>query len=167
MMLIVATVSASWGIRRSRRRLRQIIAKYPDREEAKDAQYQRLINFTQQRTDAPAELEEYLKSNPAPERADQAKLLKAEHFYKEQKFAEAAPIYAELRTSNLSPKLRAESAYKLGWCFCPVKGRDAGLEAFGSFVKDFPDSPQIPSASDPARASLTRRARTTMPRLRI
>ena len=48
---------------------RQIIAKYPDREEAKDAQYQRLINFYN--TNAASlltEIDDYLKSNPAPER---------------------------------------------------------------------------------------------------
>src|SRR2546430_14509710 len=92
---------------------RQIIAKYPDREEAKDAAYQRLINIYN--SDPPAllaEVDEFLKSNPTAERADQAKLLKAEALYKQQNYAEAAPIYAELRASQLSPKLRAESAYK-------------------------------------------------------
>lgn len=126
---------------------RQIIAKYPDREEAKDAQYQRLINFYN--SNAPtllAEVDEYLQSNPTPERADQAKLLKAEHFYKEQKFADAAPIYAELRASHLSPKLRAEAAYKLGWCFVQLKDGPQVIEAFGYFVRGFPESPQLPPA---------------------
>jgi TolA-binding protein len=126
---------------------RQIIAKYPDREEAKDAQYQRLINFYN--TNASSlltEIDDYLKSNPAPERADQAKLLKAEYFYKEQKFSEAAPIYAELRASHLSPKLRAEAAYKLGWCYVQLKDGTQIIDAFGYFVKAFPESPQMPSA---------------------
>ena len=126
---------------------KQIIAKYPNREEAKDAQYQRLINFYN--SNAPtllAEIEEYLASSPTPERADQAKLLKAEYFYKEQKFADAAPIYAELRSSHLSPKLRAEAAYKLGWCFIQLKDVPQVVEAFSYFVQGFPDSPQLPSA---------------------
>jgi TolA-binding protein len=91
-------------------------------------------------------VEEYLKSNPTPERADQAKLLKAEHFYKEQKFAEAAPIYSELRASHLSPRLRAEAAYKLAWCFVQLKDGAQVIEAFSYFVKGFPDNPQVPSA---------------------
>ena len=126
---------------------RQIISKYPDREEAKDAQYQRLINFYN--SNAPSllsEIDDYLKSNPTPERADQAKLLKAEHYYKEQKFAEAAPIYAELRASHLSPKLRSEAAYKLGWCYVQLKDGTQIIDAFGYFVKGFPESPQVPSA---------------------
>jgi TolA-binding protein len=125
---------------------RQIIDKYPSKEEAKDAQYQRLINFYT--TNAPTLLEEidsYIASNPTPERADQARLLKAEHFYKEQKFAEAAPIYAELRASQLSPKLRSESAYKLGWCYVQLKDAVNIIDAFDYFVKAFPDSPQMPS----------------------
>jgi TolA-binding protein len=126
---------------------RQIIEKYPAKEEAKDAQYQRLINFYN--TNAPtllSEIDDYINSNPTPERADQAKLLKAEHFYKEQKFAEAAPIYNELRASHLSPNLRSESAYKLGWCFVQLKDNGNVIEAFDYFVKAFPDSPQMPSA---------------------
>ena len=125
---------------------RQIIAKYPSKEEAKDAQYQRLINFYN--TNAPTLLEEidtYIASNPTPERADQAKLLKAEHFYKEQKFADAAPIYAELRASQLSPKLRSEAAYKLGWCYVQLKDGVNIIDAFDYFVKAFPESTQMPS----------------------
>jgi TolA-binding protein len=126
---------------------RQIIDKYPSKEEAKDAQYQRLINFYN--TNAPtllAEIDDYINSNPTPERADQARLLKAEHFYKEQKFADAAPLYADLRASQLSPKLRSEAAYKLGWCYVQLKDGANIIDAFDYFVKAFPESPQMPSA---------------------
>ena len=148
MMLIVGNSHRQLGHTKEADEVyKQIIAKYPSKEEAKDAQYQRLINFYN--TNAPTlltEIDEYLNSDPAPERADQAKLLKAEHFYKEQKFAEAAPIYSELRASHLSPKLRAEAAYKLGWCFVQLKDGSNAIEAFEYFVKAFPDSPQMPSA---------------------
>jgi len=126
---------------------RQIIDKYPSKEEAKDAQYQRLINFYN--TNAPTlltEIDAYIDSNPTPERADQAKLLKAEHFYKEQKFADAATLYADLRASQLSPKLRSEAAYKLGWCYVQLKDGVNIIDAFDYFVKAFPESPQMPSA---------------------
>ncbi|MDP9254021.1 MAG: tetratricopeptide repeat protein, partial [Verrucomicrobiota bacterium] len=58
----------------------------------------------------------------------------------------AAPIYAELRASHLSPKLRAEAAYKLGWCYVQLKDVPQIIEAFGYFLKAFPESPQMPSA---------------------
>jgi TolA-binding protein len=148
MMLIVGNSHRQLGHTKEADEIyRQIIDKYPSKEEAKDAQYQRLINFYN--TNAPtllAEIDEYLNSNPAPERADQAKLLKAEHFYKEQKFADAAPVYSELRASHLSPKLRAEAAYKLGWCYVQLKDGVNIIDAFDYFVKGFPDSPQMPSA---------------------
>jgi TolA-binding protein len=148
MMLIVGNSHRQLGqTKEADEMYQQIIAKYPSKEEAKDAQYQRLINFYN--TNSPnllAEIDEYINSNPAAERADQAKLLKAEHFYKEQKFAEAAPIYTELRASQLSPKLRAEAAYKLGWCYVQLKDGPNITDAFDYFVKAFPESPQMSSA---------------------
>jgi TolA-binding protein len=126
---------------------RQIIAKYPDREEAKDAQYQRLINlYNSNAASLNAEVDAFLVANPSGERADQARLLKAEAFYKTQNFAEAASIYTELRASQLSPKLRAEAAYKLGWCCVQTKNGSGAVEAFSYFLQAFPDNAQVPSA---------------------
>ena len=125
----------------------QIIANYPNHEEAKDARYQRLINVYNSDPNALlAEVDAFLQSNPTAERADQAKLLKAEAFYKQQKFSEAAPIYAELRASQLSPKLRADAAYKLGWCYVQTKDVPGIVEAISYFIQAFPDNPQAPSA---------------------
>src|SRR5881275_1174205 len=125
---------------------RQIIAKYPDREEAKDAAYQRLINiYNSDPSTLLAEAEEFLKTNPTGERGDQVKLLKAEALYKQQNYTEAVPIYAELRASQLSPKLRAESAYKLGLCYVQTKNTSALVEAFTHYLQTFPDNPQVPS----------------------
>src|SRR5438552_2465759 len=125
----------------------EIIAKYPDREEAKDARYQRLINIYNSDTSRlPPEVDEFLASNPTTERADQAKLLKAEALYKQQNYARAAPIYAELRASQLAPKLRAESAYKLGWSYIQMKDIAGMVEAFSYFVQAFPDGPQAAAA---------------------
>ncbi|HEX8489724.1 MAG TPA: tetratricopeptide repeat protein, partial [Chthoniobacterales bacterium] len=148
MMLIVGNSHRQLGQTKEADEIyRQIIAKYPSKEEAKDAQYQRLINFYN--TNSPtllAEIDEYINSNPPAERADQAKLLKAEHFYKAQRFADAAPIYIELRASQLSPKLRAEAAYKLGWCYVQLKDGPNVIDAFDYFVKAFPESAQMASA---------------------
>jgi TolA-binding protein len=126
---------------------RQIIAKYPDREEAKEAVYQRLINIYNSDPSALlAEAEEFLKTSPTGERADQVKLLKAEALYKQQNYTEAVPIYAELRASQLSSKLRAESAYKLGLCYVQTKNTPEIVEAFTYYIQTFPDNPQVPAA---------------------
>jgi TolA-binding protein len=126
---------------------RQLMAKYPDREEAKDAAYQRLINMYNSDPSALlAEVAEFLATNPTDERADQAKLLKAEALYKQQNYTEAASIYGELRASQLSPKLRAESAYKLGLCHVQTKSIPNIIEAFTYYVQTFPDNSQVPAA---------------------
>ena len=126
---------------------RQIIGKYPDREEAKEAAYQRLINiYSSDPAALLAEAEEFLKTNPTGERADQVKLLKAEALYKQQNYTEAVPIYSELRASQLSPKLRAESAYKLGLCYVQTKNSAEIVEAFTYYIQTFPDNLQVPAA---------------------
>src|SRR5213083_186839 len=58
---------------------RQIITKYPDREEARDAAYQRLINvYNSDPSALITQVDEFLTTNPTDERADKARLLKAE-----------------------------------------------------------------------------------------
>ena len=126
---------------------RQIIANYPDREEAKDAAYQRLINvYNSDPSALPAAIDEFLATNPTNDRADEAKLLKAEAFYKQQNYAEAAAIYGELRASELSPTLRAEAAYKLGLCQVQTKNIPGVIEAFTYYMQTFPDGSQAPAA---------------------
>src|SRR5437762_3300151 len=146
-MIALDLVQADKGkIDKAEELYRQIIAKYPDREEAKDAAYQRLINiYNSDPSTLLAEVEEFLKTNPTGERADQVKLLKAEALYKQQNYTEAVPIYAELRASQLSPKLRAESAYKLGLCYVQTKNTSALVEAFTYYLQTFPDNPQVPA----------------------
>jgi TolA-binding protein len=143
-MLFVANSHRQLGhIQEAEATYNEIVDKYPNREEAKDARYQRLINvYNSDPNGLLNEVDEFLKSNPTAERADQAKLLKAEALYKQQKYAEAAPVYAELRASQLSPKLRAETAYKLMLCYLQTKDVPGIVEACGYFVQAFPDNPQ-------------------------
>ncbi len=147
-MLLVANAQRQLGhTQEAEGAYREIIEKFPNREEAKDARYQRLINIYNSDPNAViAEVDEFLKTNPASERADQAKLLKAEALYKQQKFGEAAPFYEELRASQLSPKLRSEAGYKLGWCAVQMKDPARAIDAFSYFIKTFPDDPQTPIA---------------------
>src|SRR5436190_14992469 len=126
---------------------RQIIAKFPDREEAKDAAYERLINvYNSDPSAISGAVDEFLATSPTNERADQAKLLKAEALYKQQNYNDAALIYGELRGSQLSARLRAEAAYKLGLCHVQTKNDPGVIEAFTYYVQTFPDSPEMPAA---------------------
>ncbi len=72
--------------------------------------------------------------------------MKAEALYRQGNFAEAAPLYETLRASQLSAKLRAESAYKAGWCYVQLKNPLRIIDAFSYFLKAFADNPQAPSA---------------------
>src|SRR6202047_5499117 len=126
---------------------REIIEKFAGREEAKDAAFERLLNiYNSDPSTLPPEVDEYLATNPPAERADQAKLFKAEALYKQQNYPRAAPIFSELRTSQLSPKLRAEAAYQLGSCYLQMKDVQGIIEAFGYFVQAFPDNLRSSSA---------------------
>jgi TolA-binding protein len=147
-MLLAANSHRQLGHAREAEEIyRQIIDGYPTREEAKDAAYQRLINiYGSDPSTLPPEVDRFLDSNPTTERADQAKLLKAEALYKQQNYPRAAPIYAELRASQLSAKLRSEAAFKLGLCYIQMKDTPGIVEAFSYFVQAFPESPQAPFA---------------------
>jgi TolA-binding protein len=126
---------------------RQITTKYPGREEAKDAAYQQLINvYNSDPSGLSTAVDQFLATNPTNERADQAKLLKAEALYKQQNYAEAASLYGELRASELSPRLRAEAAYKLGLCHVQAKNLSGAIEAFTYYLQTFPDASQLPAA---------------------
>src|SRR5216117_1175705 len=126
---------------------RQIMAKFPDREEAKDAAYERLINvYNSDPSALSGAVDEFLATSPTNERAYQAKLLKAEALYKQQNYNDAALIYGELRGSQLSARLRAEAAYKLGLCHLQTKNTPGVIEAFTYYVQTFPDNPEMPAA---------------------
>jgi TolA-binding protein len=125
----------------------QLITKYPDREEAKDAAYQQLINvYNSDPSALSAAVDQFLATNPTNERADQAKLLKAEALYKQQNYTDAAALYGELRASELSLRLRAEAAYKLGLCHVQTKNIPGVIEAVTYYLQTFPDAAQIPAA---------------------
>src|SRR5213595_1812452 len=126
---------------------RQLVDRYPDREEAKDAAYQQLINvYNSDPSALSSAVDTFLATNPTNERADQAKLLKTEALYKHQNYTEAASMYGELRASELSPRLRAEAAYKLGLCHVQTKNLPGVIEAFTYYLQTFPGTPQIPAA---------------------
>ncbi len=148
MMLLAANSQRQLGkMKEAQAIYQQIIQRYPGREEAKDARYQRLIALYNANDPAlRAEIDQFLMENPEGERADQAKLLKAEALYKEKDFAAAAILYSDLRESKLSPKLRAEAAFKLGWCDVQMKQPDQTINAFAYFLQAFPQNPQVPSA---------------------
>jgi TolA-binding protein len=147
-MLIVANSQRQLGHAKEAEALYgEIVQKFAGREEAKEAAFERLLNIYNSDPSAlPPEVDQFLATNPPAERADQAKFFKAEALYKQQNYPRAAPIFAELRASQLAPKLRAEAAYQLGFCYLQMQDVAGIVEAFGYFVQAFPDNPLAPSA---------------------
>ncbi len=75
----------------------QIIAKYPNREEAKDARYQRLINiYNSDPTALVPAVDQFLASNPTAERADQAQAAEGGSLLQTRKLRRRGP---DLRTT--------------------------------------------------------------------
>ncbi len=148
MMLLAANSQRQLGHYKEAQALyRQIMQKYPAHEEAKDAQYQRLIGLYNANDPALRdELDDFIKSNPSGERYDQARLLKAETLYKAKDFAGAATVYEGLHDASLPVKLRGEAAFKLGWCYVQVKNPASAIDAFTYFLQAFPDDDQTASA---------------------
>jgi len=147
-MLIVANSQRQLGHAKEAEAIYgEIVQKFAGREEAKEAAFERLLNIYNSDPSAlPPEVDQFLATNPPAERADQAKFFKAEALYKQQNYPRAAPIFAELRASQLAPKLRAEAAYQLGFCYLQMKDVAGIVDAFGYFVQAFPDNPLAPSA---------------------
>jgi TolA-binding protein len=148
MMLLAANSQRQLGhFTEAQALYKQITQKFPAREEAREAQYQRLIGlYNANDPKLLAEVDQYLQQNPSGERTDQARLLKAETLYKAKDFAGAAPLYEALRDAKLSDKLRAEAAFKLGWCLVQMKELDRAATAFTYFLDAYPDSPEAASA---------------------
>jgi len=87
----------------------------PGSRGSKGRAYQQLINvYNSDPSALSAAVDQFLATNPTNERADQAKLLKAEALYKQQSYTDAASMYGELRASELSPRCAPKRRTNLG-----------------------------------------------------
>jgi tetratricopeptide (TPR) repeat protein len=146
---------------------RQITTKYPEREEAKDAAYQQLINvYNSDPSALSAAVDQFLATNPTNERADQAKLLKARRF-------------TNSRTTQMQRHCTASCARRSFLRGCARK-RHTNLGCATSRQKILPASskplhitcrrsPTLRKFRLPLLSArwLTSRARITLPRLQI
>ncbi len=126
----------------------QIATDYADTPYAAESKYERLVTLYS--TDAPELIEEidaYLEANPeeGPKR-DQLTLMKAEAYYKTKRYVAAAPVYASLRESSLSPALKAETLFKLGWCQVYIGDHPAAIQSFSDFLTEYPTNKLTPAA---------------------
>jgi TolA-binding protein len=123
----------------------QLLQDFADTPQAKDAQYDRLVSlYYSDESELVGDIDKFLTGNPDAAKRDQALLMKAEVLFRRQDYAGAAPIYEKLdRARTLTPALKAEALFKLGFCYMQIRDADNAIKALGSFIEGFPTSKSI------------------------
>ena len=126
----------------------QIIRDYPSTAVSKDALFARLkLLYYNDDPELIAELDTYLQSNPEASERDQVMLMKAEAYYKKGDYQNALPLYSALELSRtLSGTYKAETLFKLGFCYIQRRDLDRGVKAFTSFIDTYPTNKSMPYA---------------------
>jgi TolA-binding protein len=125
----------------------QLIHQYPNTAEAYDARYQKLVSLdaTKDPLLVP-EVDSYLASNPNRDRADKAKLLKAQALFQQGRFDLAGKLYQELSNSSLSDAYRADCFYAAGFALVQTKDSRGAIQAFTGLIDKFPKHPMASKA---------------------
>jgi TolA-binding protein len=123
----------------------QLLRDFADTPQAKDAQYDRLVSlYYSDEGRLLGDIDKFLATDPDQAKRDQALLMKAEVLFRRQDYAAAAPIYDKLdRARTLTPALKAEALFKLGFCYMQIHDADNAIKALGSFIEGYPTSKSI------------------------
>ncbi|MFV0338094.1 MAG: tetratricopeptide repeat protein [Chthoniobacterales bacterium] len=131
----------------------RLLNEFPNQPAAKEAQFQHVLCLY--KLDSP-DFEEvarnYLRNTldlmgkENSKQREQAKLLLAEHLFKQKKYAEAADAYSNITSAKLPAALRADTLYKQAWCLAQTNQPQKATIAFSEFIENFPDSPLMPKA---------------------
>jgi TolA-binding protein len=125
----------------------EIIKNHPDTIYAKESEYERLVSLYNANDPSVVQAADALLGHTGDgERRDKVTLLKAEALYKTQKFAEAAAVYSELTKSRLTPALKADALFKLGWCYMQTGEWERASLVFSDFLRYNPTHKLIPTA---------------------
>jgi TolA-binding protein len=125
----------------------QLIRQYSNTPEAYDARYQRLVSLDAIKDPTLInEVDAYLATGPARDRADKAKLLKAQALVQQNRFEPAARLYHELTNSSLPDQYKADCYYAEGYALVQMKGSSGAIQAFSGLIERFPKHPMAPKA---------------------
>src|ERR1700726_834371 len=117
----------------------QLIRVYPKTTEAYDARYQRLVSLDAIKDPTlVAEVDSYLSTGPNRDRADKAKLLKAQTLFQQRRFEPAARLYLELTNSSLADPYKADCYYAAGFSFLQLNDSQSAIHAFTGLIDKFP-----------------------------
>ncbi len=117
----------------------ELIRIYSNTEEAYDARYQRLVSLDAIKDPTlVAEVDAYLATGPGRERADKAKLLKAQALFQQRRFEPAARLYLELANSTLADQYKADCYYAAGFAFLQLNDNQSAIHAFTGLIDKYP-----------------------------
>ena len=121
----------------------QLLKEFPRSPQAAEVAYQRVVTLHKSNDPGIGKAaDDFLATNPEPDKADKVRLIKAELLFKKDKFPEAAAAYAQVQESlYIEPRLRAEAMYRVGYCYNQLKLPDQVIESFSRFLRSFPESP--------------------------
>jgi TolA-binding protein len=139
-MLLVANSYRQLGKQQKALELYNLLIRiYPNTSEAYDARYQRLVSLDAIKDPSlVAEVDSYLATGPNRDRADKAKLLKAQTLFQQKKFEPAAKLYLELTNSSLADSYRADCYYAAGFSFLQLNDSPSAIHAFTGLIDKFP-----------------------------
>jgi TolA-binding protein len=117
----------------------QLIHIYPNSPEAYDGRYQRLVSLDALKDPTLVqEIDSYLATGPNRDRADKAKLLKAQTLFQQRRFEPSARLYLELTNSSLADPYKADCYYAAGFAFLQLNDNQSAIHAFTGLIDKFP-----------------------------
>jgi TolA-binding protein len=117
----------------------QLIHIYSNTPEAFDARYQKLVSLDAMKDPSlVGEVDSYLATGPGRDRADKAKLLKAQALFQLNRYEPAARLYLELTNSSLADPYKADCYYAAGYAFLLLKDNQSATHAFSGLINKFP-----------------------------
>jgi TolA-binding protein len=117
----------------------QLIRIYSNTAEAYDARYQRLVSLDAIKDPTlVTEVDSYLATGPNRDRADKAKLLKAQTLFQQRRFEPAARLYLELTNSSLADPYKADCFYAAGFSFLQLNDNQSAIHAFTGLIDKYP-----------------------------
>ena len=125
----------------------KLIRIYSNTAEAYDARYQRLVSLDAIKDPSlVTEVDAYLATGPGRERADKAKLLKAQALFQQKRFEPAARLYLALANSSLADSYKADCFYAAGFSFLQVNDNQSASQAFTGLIDRYPKHPMVSKA---------------------
>jgi TolA-binding protein len=139
-MLLVANSYRQLGKQQKALELyNQLIRVYSNTPEAYDARYQRLVSLDAIKDPSlVTEVDSYLATGPSRDRADKAKLLKAQTLFQQKRFEPAARLYLELTNSSLADPYKADCYYAAGFSFLQLNDNQSAIHAFTGLIDKYP-----------------------------